>query len=206
MKVNAHVALAWLSLLAATPVFSQTHAGHEGHVAPPESGAQTARVMTPQPVIGEMALVDQHGRATSLREALDTDMPVLVNFIFTSCTTICPVMTTGFARLQATRTLERDQVRLISISIDPETDTVDVLRAYSARYEAGPAWQFLTGSRAAVEAAQRAFGAYRGDRSNHAPVTYVRRTPTSQWEALDGLASADALMRTYRVDSGSPRF
>jgi protein SCO1/2 len=115
-------------------------------------------------------------------------------------------MTTGFARLQATRTLERDQVRLISISIDPETDTVDVLRAYSARFAAGPAWQFLTGSRAAIEAAQRAFGAYRGDRSNHAPVTYVRRTPTSQWEALDGLASADALMRTYRVDSGSPRF
>jgi cytochrome oxidase Cu insertion factor (SCO1/SenC/PrrC family) len=89
-------------------------------------------------------------------------------------------------------------VRLVSISIDPETDSVETLRAYAARHRAGASWRFLTGTPATTEAAQRAFGAYRGDRNNHAPATYLRRTRDSPWEVLDGLASAGTLLGAYR--------
>jgi protein SCO1/2 len=128
---------------------------------------------------------------------------VLVNFIFTSCTTICPVMTKGFAQFQANLGDERQNVRLVSISIDPDIDTVDILRAYAERYDAGDSWRFLTGTAAAVEAAQRAFGALRGGKYNHAPTTYYRSSPASPWRAIEGLSSADALLRAYRGDSPS---
>jgi protein SCO1/2 len=131
-------------------------------------------------------------------------MPVLVNFIFTSCTTVCPIMTTGFARFQEQLGAERAHVRLVSISIDPETDTVEALRGYAARHRAGDSWQFLTGAASATQAAQRAFGAWRGDKTNHAPATYLRRTRDSQWEALEGLSSAQSLLRAYRGGAARP--
>jgi protein SCO1/2 len=206
MKESAFVALLYAAAFVATPRAAQSHDGHAGHAAGPTNVAAASRVMTPQPAIRDLAFVDQDGRRTSLLDAIGNDSPVLLNFIFTSCTTICPVMTTGFAQVQETLGAERDQVRLVSISIDPETDTVDALRDYAARYRAGPSWRFLTGTRAAVEAAQRTFGAYRGDRSNHVPATYIRSTPASPWEALDGLSTAKALLRAGRGDAAGSRF
>jgi protein SCO1 len=201
-----HLALTCASALGSPAVFAQAPTtGHEGHEAQLAAAASkttpSARhVMSPQPLVGDVPLVDQEGRATSLRQALETDMPVLVNFIFTSCTTICPIMTTGFAQLQERLGAERDKVRLVSISIDPATDTSPTLRAYATRNRALASWQFLTGAAPAIEAAQRTFGAYRGDKSNHAPGTYLRRTRDSPWEALDGLSSAQTLLGAVRGD------
>ena len=92
--------------------------------------------MPVQPVPGEVPFIDQHGRATTLRAVLDTDLPVLVNFIFTTCTTVCPIMSRGFAQLQESLGPDRDRVRLVSISIDPEVDSVVALEAYARRYQA----------------------------------------------------------------------
>jgi protein SCO1/2 len=174
------------------------HAGHEGHEAhmaqlAAASTTSGARLMAPQPVVGEIPLVDQNGRATTLREAIGTDKPVLINFIFTTCTTICPVMSAGMSQLLTNLGPEGDRARVVSISIDPELDTVDALRAYAARYNAPPSWLFLTGTRAAVEAAQRAFGSYRGGKNNHVAGTFVRSAPDSPWLALEGFSSAQTL-------------
>jgi len=201
---SACLVISCVSALAVGTALAQAPAGHEACLAAAAGGAAPARtgVMAPQPVFGDVPLVDQAGRATSLREAVDTDMPVMVNFIFTSCTTVCPIMSAGFAQFREDLGPERDQVRLLSISIDPETDTVARLRAYAERYGAGASWQLLTGATAATEAAQRAFGAYRGDRNNHAPATYLRRTRKAPWEALEGLSSARMLLRAYREGEG----
>lgn len=189
-----------IMLLATTAALGQTpaaHQGHENHQAAPAPGA-VARVMPDQPRLDGVELVDHRGRRMRLDEAVETDEPVLVNFIFTTCTTICPVMTTGFAQFQEALGDERDRVRLVSISIDPDTDTVDTLRGYAERYHADGSWSFLTGSPEAVVAAQRAFGAYRGNKINHTAATYLRRAPGSPWEIVDGLSSAETLLRAYR--------
>jgi protein SCO1/2 len=202
------VVMTCAALLGSALAFAQApsgHEGHEGHMAAAAAKPSTMRVMSPQPVVGDVPLVDHQGRATSLRQAIDTDVPVLVNFIFTSCTTVCPIMSTAFAQLHEDLGEKRDRVRLVSISIDPETDTVEALRAYGVRFRAGASWQFLTGTAVASEAAQRAFGAYRGDKNNHAPATYLRRTRDSPWEALEGLSSAEMLLRAYRGDGAVPR-
>ncbi len=172
------------------------HAAHRAAaIVAVESRAR--RVMPVQPLLGDIPLIDQHRRATTLREALDTEMPVLVNFIFTTCTTVCPIMSRGFAQLQETLGPERDRVRLVSISIDPDLDSTDVLQSYAKRYRARDAWWLLTGTREASTAAQRSFGAYRGDKMNHAPATYVRRSRDAPWEVIEGLSSGDALLSVW---------
>ena len=175
---------------------AQAPTGHEAHMAQMAAAPKDAavRLMTPQPIIGDVKMVDQDGRATTLREALGSDKPVLVNFIFTSCTTICPVMSAGMSQFLTNLGAGRDDVRVVSISIDPEADRPDALRAYAARYHASPAWRFLTGTPAAVEAAQRTFGSYRGGKNNHAPGTFVRSAASAPWIALDGFSSAETLM------------
>ncbi len=175
--------------------------GHEGHTASAAAPA-TAPVLVPPPVISDIPLIDRDNRKTSLLEAIDTDGPVFVNFIFTSCTTICPVMSAGFAQFHDQLGAQRSGVRLVSISIDPEVDTTAALRVYAARYHASRSWQFLTGTTAGVAAAQRAFGAYRGDKTNHAPATYFRRGRTAPWQVVSGLSSAETLLALVRSQSG----
>jgi protein SCO1/2 len=82
----------------------------------------------------------------------------------------------------------------VSISIDPEFDTPARLREYARKFGAGPEWQHYGGTLAASREVQRAFGAYRGDKMNHAPVTLVRTAPGKEWVRIDGFASADQLL------------
>jgi len=187
----------WALALLAASAIAQEPDGHEAHraqlAAAPKDAA--ARVMAPQPSLDGIALVDQDGRATTLRDALASDKPVLVNFIFTTCTTICPVMTAGMSQFLTNLGADRDKVQVVSVSIDPEHDSAETLRAYAARYHAPPSWRFLTGAPPAIEAAQRAFGSYRGGKNNHAPGTFVRPAAGAPWIALDGFSSAETLRR-----------
>jgi protein SCO1 len=196
LVVGIATGLAWGA--AGTPAFAQDdpHAHHKMAMAAPPTPSP-ARVMETQPQIADVSLVDQDGKTVSLREAVAGDEPVMVNFIFTSCTTICPVMSAGFAQLDARLAARHQRVRLVSISIDPEVDTPAKLREYAAGLNAGPDWRFLTGTPGASEAAQRAFGAFRGAKESHSASTFIRRTANGPWEKIDGLSSADTLQRAY---------
>ena len=93
---------------------------------------------------------------------------------------------------------DRDKVHLVSISIDPEQDTPARLRAYATRFRAGAGWQHYTGSLQASVAAQQAFDVYRGDKTNHAPVTLVRSAGGTRWVRLEGFATVDTLLSEVR--------
>ena len=200
-KLHTGLLLALLLMSESPRALGQEHHHPVGPEAAPAQAK--SRVMDPQPQLGDIRFVDSHGRSVSLGEAVSAEVPVLVNFIFTSCTTICPIMSAGFARLDARLRSDRLPVRLVSISVDPEVDTPSRLRDYATRVGAGSDWWFLTGTSAASQAAQRAFGTYRGGKENHAPATYVRREAGARWERLDGLASAEALLRAYHGVSAS---
>lgn len=177
------------------------HTGHASHAQSRrtvEPSVVAARPVAVQSRLEDIVLVDQQDRALSLADAVAAEGPVLVNFIFTSCTTICPVMSAGFSQLQARLGDDAARVRLVSISIDPEHDTTAALREYARRYQATGAWFFLTGSEASVEAAQRAFGALRGGKANHTPLTFVRRSRNDPWLAIEGLVNVETLLRAYR--------
>ena len=146
----------------------------------------------------DLALVDMAGEKTSLLNEVNRGQPVMLNFIFTTCTTICPVLSATFSQVEQQLGVERERVRMISITIDPEYDTPARLRAYAARYDAGPQWQFLTGKLEDIVAIQKAFNAYRGTKMNHEPSTFLRASAQAPWVRLDGLASAADVVREYR--------
>jgi len=142
-------------------------------------------------------LVNDHGRPVSLRQELDDGRPVVMNFIFTTCETSCPLSSATFSMFEQKLGAERDMVHLVSISIDPEQDTPERLRAYAKKFHAGPEWQYYTGTLTASRAAQQAFSAYRGDKMSHLPVTLMRAAPGKAWLRIDGYVTPDELLQHY---------
>jgi protein SCO1/2 len=170
------------------------HAHHQHMMRAP--GYQRSRATYTVP---DITLVDQHGRKVSLPVLLNTgDKPVMLNFIFTSCTAICPMMTAIFAKVQTQLGDDAARVRMVSVSIDPEHDTPAELDAYAERFNAGTQWLFLTGSLDNSIAVQKAFDAYRGDKMNHTPLTLFHAAPDAPWVRFDGFADAADLTREYR--------
>lgn len=191
----AHLILT-LGLAALFPAQAMdTHEHHHHHAMPAEQDSYVRKLATY--TIPDVSLRDANGAGVPLRSVL-ADKPVILNFIFTSCGAICPVMSATFSQVQAALGPDRDTVRMVSISIDPEHDTPAALKIYAKKYGAGPQWHMLTGSLGNSIAVQRAFDVYRGDIMGHRPATFLRARAGKQWVRLDGFASAADILREYR--------
>jgi len=140
--------------------------------------------------IPDVTLVNQDGRKVHLASLLKSEQPVVIDFVYGTCTTICPVLSAGFANLQRRLGPASSQVRLISITIDPENDTPKVMKEYLKRYRAQPGWDFLTGSRADIDTVMRAFDAYIPDKMSHYPINLIRSPKDGTWVRLLGILSS----------------
>ena len=136
--------------------------------------------------IPDVEFVDQDAQRVALRRLLDSDKPVLLNFIFASCTTICPVLSAGFAAFQKNLGDAADDVLFVSVTIDPEHDTAETLRKYGERVGAKPGWVFLTGRREDVDRVTKAFDTYVSNKMEHQPATYLRASGSDTWVKIDG--------------------
>jgi len=145
-----------------------------------------------------VSLVRDDGKSVSLAREMDDGRPVVLNFIFTSCSSICPLASQTLAEFQRRLGPEGRGVHLMSISIDPEQDTPARLVEYAKRFRAGPEWQHYTGTLAASLAAQRAFDVYRGEKMSHTLVTLLRATPGKPWLRIEGFVTPDELVDDYR--------
>jgi protein SCO1/2 len=154
--------------------------------------------------IPAVTLLRDDGKSVNLPAELDDGRPLVVNFVYTSCTTICPMNSQVFEQFQGDLGAERKSVHLVSISIDPEQDTPAQLRKYAAQFHAQRGWDHYTGKLADIIAVQRAFGAYRGDKMSHTPLTLMRASPGKPWVRFDGFARADDLMAERKQWETSP--
>lgn len=179
------------------PAFAQGPR-HDGHDQSRHQG-RTRRYSrsTAAYTVPDVMLLDMRGERVRLASLLEADAPVILQFIFTTCTTICPAMSGTFAEAQNRYGSELAGARLISISIDPEVDTPPRLREYASKFKAGPRWMFLTGSLDDILAVQKAFDAYRGNKMRHEPATYMRAARGRIWVRLGGLTSAKSLVEEY---------
>lgn len=143
----------------------------------------------------DVTLVDQGGARVRLADELAAGGPVLLQFIFTTCSTICPAMSGTFAAVQE----KLPRARLVSISIDPDFDTPARLAEYARRFDAGPRWRLLGGRLEEVVAVERAFAAYRGNKMRHEPLTFIHAGPRRPWLRLEGLLSAAELEAEVRL-------
>jgi protein SCO1/2 len=160
---------------------------------------QQAERSTAEYAIPQVQLVRDDGKSVWLADELNDGRPVVLNFIFTTCTEICPLVSHTLSELQDDLGPDRDRVHFVSISIDPEQDTPARLHAYAKKYAAGPEWQHYSGTLQASITAQRAFDAYRGNKMNHLPVTFLRASPGQPWVRLDGFATSGQLLQELRV-------
>lgn len=94
--------------------------------------------------VPDFGLTDQSGETF---RGSDLDGKVwIADFIFTNCPTYCPRLTKEMGELRERLSEHRDAVQFVSISVDPENDTPDVLRKYAKEHDAAyPNWTFLTG-------------------------------------------------------------
>jgi cytochrome oxidase Cu insertion factor (SCO1/SenC/PrrC family) len=162
---------------------------HEGAGTPAPGGAKGM-------AIPDVELFDQNGRRVNFYSDLVKGKVVAINFIFTTCTTICPPLGATFARVQrdlGERT-GRD-VHFISVSVDPVTDTPERLKAWGEKFKAGAGWTFVTGSKPHVDALLRALSASSARREDHSPTVLVGNDATGQWTRAYGLAKPSQIVQ-----------
>lgn len=147
-------------------------------------------------------LVKADGSKVALTTLLGGQQPIILDFVFTTCSNFCPILSATFAAVERKLAGEQIQPHLISISIDPEHDTPDRLLQYSKRFNAGANWDFFTGDYSDIVAVQRAFGAFRGDKTGHQQLIFMRASTDSNWLRIEGFASAEDLVREYRIMNG----
>jgi protein SCO1 len=175
-------------LLAAQP-----HSVHEHHPSVETSHSRSVASY----VFPAVTLQDRAGRPFPLRSLDKYPGPLILQFIFTTCTTVCPIMSATLAVAQDKLGSDLDHLKMISITIDPETDTPSRLEEYARRYKARPQWIFLTGKEADIVAVGDAFRVYTGSKMRHQAATFLRASPGQPWVRMEGLMSAADLVAEY---------
>jgi protein SCO1/2 len=169
------------------------HEDHSGHAAP-AAKVRSEHVYT----LPALKVTRADGKQMTLAEAIDDGRPVMLNFVYTSCNAICPVTSQVFVEVRERLGADRDKVNMVSISIDPEQDTPSKLTEYAKRFGSAGVWAHYTSSSADAVSIQRAFDAWRGDKMNHQPTTYLRSSPGKPWVRLDGFFGPAAMVSEFQ--------
>jgi cytochrome oxidase Cu insertion factor (SCO1/SenC/PrrC family) len=159
------------------------------------------------PRIADVPVLDQDGRRLNFYTDLVKGRTVAINFVFTTCTTVCPPLSATFRKVQQElgERAGRD-VHLISISVDPVTDTPERLKSFAAKFKAGPGWTFVTGGKPEIGALLKALGAATPDKNDHTPMILVGNDAAGRWTRTYGLAPASALVKVIgEVAAAGPR-
>lgn len=144
----------------------------------------------------DVELINQDGQKMRFYSDVLKDKVVVINTFFTTCTSVCPPMNRNLERVQE---FLGDRLGknafLVSISVDPETDTPPRLKDYSRRFHARPGWVFLTGKKENVDWALYKLGQYVETKDNHTTIIIIGNEPKGLWKKAFGLAQADQLMK-----------
>lgn len=202
-RIVRAAAVAAVLLLAAAPAALAQQGGHAGHgdhaaadphahhrAAAQGAGGAGVTALDHEMEIPDVVVVDQNGAERHFYRDLVAGKTVAVNFVFTTCTTICPPMGANFARLRRElgERAGRD-LHLISVSIDPVTDTPERLAAWAEKFGAGPGWTLVTGDRAEITRLLKALEVFTPDPDDHAPTVLIGNGDAGNWTRAHGLAT-----------------
>jgi protein SCO1/2 len=189
-------------LLSAVALFPPVPAAvaHEAHSpspkATPPPGAQDA----PKPPVPkrldeneqrkyftDLPLLTQDGKPVKFYSDILKGKLVLISFIYTSCTDICPTLMHNLVDVQE-KLGDRfgKDVFFVSISVDPEDDTPEELKKYAERYEAKPGWTFLTGKKENVDWVVYKLGQYTPDFEDHSMTFLLGDVANAKWTKIKG--------------------
>lgn len=186
--------------VAASTIASRAWA-HDGvdHRATPSSARAVTTQNRHREHFTDLPLLDQHGRSLRFYDDVLKGRTVLISFVFTSCQHACPVLVRTLGEVQDA--LDDDlarKVTIVSISVDPRTDTPAVLSAYAERVGADPGWVFLTGKPENVDWVIYKLGQYHPDFNAHSPLILAGNVDAGRWRAFPGFARPDELVAALR--------
>ncbi len=160
--------------------------GHEHHHSGAgilaEAGAQQRSLV----VFSDEEMTDQYGRTRRLKTEIVGSRIVVVDFIFTSCQTICPVTTSLMAEAhRGLQDVPADTLSFLSMSVDANVDTPARLKAFAARF--GADWPFLTGEKRIMDEALVWLNAYATNPEDHAAMIVIGDAATGEFTRIYGL-------------------
>lgn len=161
--------------------------------------------------IPDATFVNQRKRPVQFYSDLVKDQAVLISFLYTRCEGSCPVTLGLMKKLRDDLAVDFGRrLTLISVTLDPEHDTADVISEYAALHAPGrlmrrrPDWQFLTGNLDSTTALRRALGVFDpdpridSDRTQHAALLTFGNDVTNRWSAVPALADYDSILPVVR--------
>jgi protein SCO1/2 len=171
------------------PAPGAEHHHHEAQPAPPDA-SPAHKYFT------DVTLVNQNGETMRLYSDLLKGKVVVINAFFTSCQGSCPVMAATLAKIQdwLGDRLGKN-VYLISLSVDPQTDTPEKLKEYAQRFKAKPGWYFLTGKKDNVEWALYKLGQYVEQKEDHLNIMIIGNESTGLWKKAFGLSKPEDIIK-----------
>jgi protein SCO1/2 len=163
---------------------------HHRNMAQQQSEPSQDRITLP-----DTALSTQNGDERRLDRDIVAGRIVVIDFVYTSCTTVCPVLSAILSQVQG-RLGERigNEVMLVSISVDPVRDTPARLKAYADKLRAGDGWVWLTGDKQAVDGVLEQLGAYSPNFEDHPSMVLVGDAASGDWARFLGFPGADQIV------------
>ena len=144
----------------------------------------------------DVELLNQDGQTVRFYSDVLKDKVVIINTFFTTCTSICPPLNRNFEKIQeALGDRLGKSVFLVSISVDPATDTPPRLKEYGRRFHARPGWMFLTGKKENLDWALYKLGQYVETKDDHTSIFIIGNEPKGLWKKAFGLAKIEELIR-----------
>ncbi|HEY7337685.1 MAG TPA: SCO family protein [Bryobacteraceae bacterium] len=165
---------------------------------------EQARARVQQLHLPNLPLLTHEGRKVRFYDDVVKDKIVSINFFYSKCDDICPVVMPNLAKVQH---LLGNQVGrkffMYTITLKPEEDTVDVIRSYRKNLRAGPGWTFLTGTPADIEGIRKGIGftypdpKIDGDKTQHIGNVRYGNEPLMLWAACPGMAHAEWIAESF---------
>jgi len=139
--------------------------------------------------IPDAEVFDQDGKKIRFYSDLIKDKVVIVSFVFTTCTFVCPMQGESLSKLQAMLG-ERlgKEVYLVSVSTDPEGDTPERLKSWGLQFRARPGWTLVTGKKSEIDKVAMALTGAPAVKGEHSPVVFIGSDKTGRWIRAYGLA------------------
>jgi len=144
-------------------------------------------------------VVTHDGRTLRFYDDLIRNKLVVVNFIYTSCSNICPLVT---ARLSKVKDILGDRfgrdIFFVSISIDPVTDGPEVLKTYADTYNTGPGWTFVTGEPEHIDNIRLKLGQRSNVKAEHRNDIMIGNDRTGTWGRDSAFSDLEVLAKTIQ--------
>jgi cytochrome oxidase Cu insertion factor (SCO1/SenC/PrrC family) len=172
--------------------------GHEGEKHDDGQQSPTSALSsksTPAEVkLVDLDLVDRTGKTVKFASEAVGDRIVVMDFVYTNCKTLCPVLSQMMAQVQdRLDDRQREAVRLVTVSVDPGTDTPERMDKTATVHGAGPDWLWLTGFKPDVDRVLVGLGVYTPDFTEHPSVVLVGDGRSGNWTRFYGFPSTDQI-------------